>query len=197
VGNRKRPTRQEAERKPEKGEEDQRARQDAERKEREEEQRWLKAEQERARQAERKKREEDDKRDLLEMSFGAPVAGEILYEYEGLLRRRKADHGRCEDPYKTVCVCRLQGSVLRVRLTHNGEVVGMEEQFDLKREWRPMPRSDKAQLLKSSLYRVSLLYSKHTRTLTLGNLCQAGPLLAQPHDALGGWGQHHHLQSRD
>ena len=90
MGNRKRPTRQEAERKPEKGEEDQRARQDAERKEREEEQRWLKAEQERARQAERKKREEDDKRDLLEMSFGAPVAGDILYEYEGLLRRRKA-----------------------------------------------------------------------------------------------------------
>ena len=45
MGNRKRPTRQEAERK--KGEEDQRARQEAERKEREEEQRWLKAEQER------------------------------------------------------------------------------------------------------------------------------------------------------
>ena len=47
-------------------------------------------------------------------------AGEVLYE--GLLRRKKEDHGRFEDPYKMVCVCRLQGSVLRVRLTHNGEV---------------------------------------------------------------------------
>jgi len=42
-----------------------------------------------------------------------------------------------------VCVCRLQGSVLRVRLTHNGEVVGLEEQFDLHKDWRLMPRSDK------------------------------------------------------
>ena len=109
-------------------------------------------------------------------------AGEVLYE--GLLRRKKEDHGRFEDPYKMVCVCRLQGSVLRVRLTHNGEVfapahaaaayiasarihacvqtcfccgcassmmtnplrsqvVGLEEQFDLGRDWRLMPRSDK------------------------------------------------------
>ena len=42
--------------------------------------------------------------------------------HEGVLRRKKEDHGRFEDPYKMVCVCRLQGSVLRVRLTHNGEV---------------------------------------------------------------------------
>ncbi len=85
---------------------------------------------------------------------GAAVAGEILYE--GLLRRKKEDHGRFEDPYKMVCVCRLQGSVLRVRLTHNGSSVlagreeqfevlaGLEEQFDLKREWRLMTKSDKA-----------------------------------------------------
>ena len=122
------------------------------------------------RQAERKKREDDDKRDLLEMSFGAPVAGEILYEYEGLLRRTKEDHGRFEDPYKMVCVCRLQGSVLRVRLTHNGEVVGLEEQFDLKKEWRLMPRSDKVQLLKISqkfsLSSVSTLQQAHAHTDT-------------------------------
>ena len=104
--------------------------------------------------------------------------------HAGVLRKKKEDHGRFEDPYKTVCVCRLQGSVLRVRLTHNGEVfapahvvaafiasariqacmqtfvccgcassmmtnplrsqvVGLEEQFDLGRDWRLMPRSDK------------------------------------------------------
>lgn len=72
---------------------------------------------------------------------GPAPSGEILYE--GLLRRKKENHGRFEDPYKMVCVCRLQGSVLRVRLTHNGEVVGLEEQFDLSKEWRLMPRSDK------------------------------------------------------
>ena len=74
-------------------------------------------------------------------STGPAPSGEILYE--GLLRRKKEDHGRFEDPYKMVCVCRLQGSVLRVRLTHNGEVVGLEEQFDLSKDWRLMPRSDK------------------------------------------------------
>jgi hypothetical protein len=72
---------------------------------------------------------------------GAAPAGEILYE--GLLRRKKETHGRFEDPYKMVCVCRLQGSVLRVRLTHDGEVVGLEEQFDLSKDWRLMPRNDK------------------------------------------------------
>lgn len=72
---------------------------------------------------------------------GSAASGEILCE--GLLRRKKEDHGRFEDPYKMVCVCRLQGSVLRVRLTHNGEVVGLEEQFDLHKDWRLMPRSDK------------------------------------------------------
>lgn len=75
-----------------------------------------------------------------EEGVSAP-SGEILYE--GLLRRKKEDHGRFEDPYKMVCVCRLQGKVLRVRLTHNGEVVGLEEQFDLAKEWRLMPRNDK------------------------------------------------------
>lgn len=99
---------------------------------------------------------------------GAAVAGEILYE--GLLRRKKEDHGRFEDPYKMVCVCRLQGSVLRVRLTHNGEVVGLEEQFDLKKEWRLMPRSDKVQLLKISqkfsLSSVSTLQQAHAHTDT-------------------------------
>ena len=118
-----------------------------------------KAEQERMRkEASRKKRQ--DQRDLLEMAFGPAV-------YEGLLRRRKEDHGRFEDPYKTVCVCRLQGPVLRVRLTHNGGMVGLEEQFDLKREWRVMPHSNKAQNVKSSFHRVSLLYSRHNRALTL------------------------------
>jgi hypothetical protein len=103
--------------------------------------------------------------------------GEILYA--GLLRRKKEQHGRFEDPYKMSCVCRLQarqpslsslfslslsfsltlspflsltrsvwdwawqGSVLRVRLTHYSEAVGLEEQFDLGAEWRLMPRSDK------------------------------------------------------
>ena len=62
--------------------------------------------------------------------------------HEGVLRRKKEDHGRFEDPYKTVCVCRLQSGVLRVRLSQNGEVVGEEERFDL-REWRLLPRSDK------------------------------------------------------
>ena len=75
-----------------------------------------------------------------EAAVSAP-SGEILYE--GLLRRKKEDHGRFEDPYKMVCVCRLQGKVLRVRLTHNGDVVGLEEQFDLAKEWRLMPRNDK------------------------------------------------------
>ena len=73
----------------------------------------------------------------------APAAPSGDVRYEGLLRRKKEGHGRFEDPYKMVCVCRLQGRVLRVRLTHNGEVVGLEEQFDLEREWRLMPRNDK------------------------------------------------------
>jgi hypothetical protein len=47
-----------------------------------------------------------------------------------------------EDPYKMVCVCRLQDNILRVRLTHNGEVVGLEEQYDLQ-DWRVMVRLDK------------------------------------------------------
>ena len=72
---------------------------------------------------------------------GAAASAEILCE--GLLRRKKEDHGRFEDAYKMVCVCRLQGSVLRVRLTHNGEVVGLEEEFDLHKDWRLMSRSDK------------------------------------------------------
>jgi len=45
-----------------------------------------------------------------------------------------------------------QGSVLRVRLTHNGEVVGLEEQFDVGAEWRLMPRSDKPD--RFSLHRI-------------------------------------------
>ena len=60
-------------------------------------------------------------------------------EHEGVLRRKKEDHKRFEDPYKTVCVCRLQGGVLRVRLSQNGEVAGEEERFDL-RQWRLLPR---------------------------------------------------------
>uniref|UniRef100_A0A7S4PJR5 PDZ domain-containing protein n=1 Tax=Guillardia theta TaxID=55529 RepID=A0A7S4PJR5_GUITH len=46
-----------------------------------------------------------------------------------------------------VCVCRLQGTCLRVRLTHNGEVVGLEEQYHLNDSplgWKLIPRSDKA-----------------------------------------------------
>jgi hypothetical protein len=144
-----------------KRQEDQQFKQKAERQTEEEEQRKLKAEQdklkaeqERERQETERKKRQEDQRNLMEMTFGPPVAGEILYE--GLLRRKKEDHGRFEDPYKMVCVCRLQGSVLRVRLTHNGSSVlagleeqfevlaGLEEQFDLKREWRLMPKSDKA-----------------------------------------------------
>lgn len=71
---------------------------------------------------------------------GGGATGLVLHE--GLLRRKKEDHGRFEDPYKMLCVCRLQDSCLRVRITHNGEVVGLEEQFDL-REWRLLPRNDK------------------------------------------------------
>lgn len=75
-----------------------------------------------------------------------------------------------EDPYKSVCQCRLQSSILGVRVMQNGEVsflpcplfftfvmdkyfkcelmgvlsqgVGPEEQFDLG-EWRLLPREDK------------------------------------------------------
>jgi hypothetical protein len=39
-------------------------------------------------------------------SVASVTEAEILYE--GLLRRKKEDHGRFEDPYKMVCVCRLQ-----------------------------------------------------------------------------------------
>ena len=52
--------------------------------------------------------------------------------HEGVLRRKKEDHGRFEDPYKTVCVCRLQGGVLRLKNSVNGEVVGDEERLDLR-----------------------------------------------------------------
>ena len=41
---------------------------------------------------------------------------------------------------------------MRVRLTHNGEVVGLEEQFDVGAEWRLMPRSDKPD--RFSLHRI-------------------------------------------
>jgi len=63
-------------------------------------------------------------------------------QHEGLLRKKKEDHGRFEDPYKTVCVCRLQEGVMRIRITQNGEVVGLEETYDL-REWKLMPRQGK------------------------------------------------------
>ena len=39
-----------------------------------------------------------------------------------------------------------------MRLTHNGEVVGLEEQFDVGAEWRLMPRSDKPD--RFSLHRI-------------------------------------------
>ena len=53
------------------------------------------------------------------------------------------EHGRFEDPYKAVCVCRLEGAVLRVRATERGEVVGEEERLDLC-AWKLLPRADKA-----------------------------------------------------
>jgi hypothetical protein len=45
---------------------------------------------------------------------GKPTGAVI---HEGVLRRKKEDHKRFEDPYKALCVCRLQGGVLRVRHT--------------------------------------------------------------------------------
>ena len=42
-------------------------------------------------------------------------------QHEGLLRKKKEDHGRFEDPYKMVCVCRLQvmSSCPAPRLSHH------------------------------------------------------------------------------
>ena len=113
--------------------------------------------------------------------------GEIIYA--GLLRRKKEEHGRFEDPYTMTCVCQLQasqpslsspsslsfsltlspflsltrsvwdwawqGSVLRVHPTHNGEAVGLEEQFDVGAEWRLMPRSDKPDCISLNRIRTS------------------------------------------
>ena len=42
--------------------------------------------------------------------------------HAGVLRKKKEDHGRFEDPYKTVCLANLDDGVLSLRLTHNGEV---------------------------------------------------------------------------
>jgi hypothetical protein len=42
--------------------------------------------------------------------------------HSGVLRRKKDDHGMFEDPYKTVCAANLDGGVLELRVTQNGEV---------------------------------------------------------------------------
>jgi hypothetical protein len=39
---------------------------------------------------------------------GGPARPSGPIQHEGLLRKKKEDHGRFEDPYKMVCVCRLQ-----------------------------------------------------------------------------------------
>jgi len=66
--------------------------------------------------------------------------GQVLHQ--GTLRKKKEDHGRFEDPYKTICVCRIQDGALRVRATQNAELVGEEEQYDLK-QWQLLERNDK------------------------------------------------------
>ena len=53
------------------------------------------------------------------------------------------DHGRFEDPYKMVCLANLEDGVLTLRLTHNGEVVGLEESFNLGDGWKLLVREDK------------------------------------------------------
>ena len=37
--------------------------------------------------------------------------------HAGVLRKKKEDHGRFEDPYKTVCLANLDDGVLSLRLT--------------------------------------------------------------------------------
>ena len=76
-------------------------------------------------------------------SFVMPTSPVEPIVYEGLLRRKKVPHLQFEDPYKNICVCRLQGSTLRLRRTEHGEVVGSEERFDLHHNWRVVVRQDK------------------------------------------------------
>jgi hypothetical protein len=42
-----------------------------------------------------------------------------------------------------VCLATLEEGILTLRLTHNGEVVGMEEEFNLGDGWKLLVREDK------------------------------------------------------
>jgi hypothetical protein len=71
-----------------------------------------------------------------------PVAATGPVVYEGVLRRKKEDHGTFEDPYKMLVAARLRDGVLRVQDSENGMLVGEEEHYNL-RQWRLLPRIDK------------------------------------------------------
>mmetsp|Transcript_38299 Transcript_38299/g.59783 ORF Transcript_38299/g.59783 Transcript_38299/m.59783 type:complete len:309 (+) Transcript_38299:1786-2712(+) len=63
--------------------------------------------------------------------------------HAGVLKKKKRDHGRFEDPYKTTCVATLERGVLTLKITHNGELSGVEETYDLSQGWKLVAREDK------------------------------------------------------
>ena len=84
----------------------------------------------------------DDELDDASPASGFSRAHGGVVSHEGVLRRKKEDHGKFEDAYKELCVCRLRDGVICVQASENGMVADDVEQFDL-RQWRLLPRTDK------------------------------------------------------
>ncbi|KAJ1472942.1 hypothetical protein T484DRAFT_1838274 [Baffinella frigidus] len=70
----------------------------------------------------------------------APPGG---VSHAGVLRKKKQDHGRFEDPYRQTFVADLEDGILTLRLTKDGEVTGEEESYNLGEGWKLTAREDK------------------------------------------------------
>jgi len=73
---------------------------------------------------------------------GSTPSAHDLISYEGILRKKKDDHKRFEDPYKQAFSATLKDGVLSIRPLQAASLAGEDESYDL-RTWRLLPRSDK------------------------------------------------------